>query len=629
MDVELPDGTVIEGVPDGTTKSQLIAKLRSSGYDVSKLTPAQDATKFRFASPETEQAGVGALGRLGQATEEFFTKPVAPAPAAVQAQGYDPLAEYAGRVAGNLPRDVTQSAAGFTPEALSATGAALRDRPLQTLSQAGGAALRGAGQFVQHPFETFAENPFSTVTGLQGASLLRTPTQMAANALAQAAYPRVRAAVSPTNRMIYDVFGAPQISEALTQAAPGMTVPQALADINAPRAQAVARQARELLPEETRAATMAQEEARAAQLGGVAGTPGDIAAAKSARDAEAALNYNRAFKQVMTETPELTSIMDRPSMETAFSRAAQIAEERAQPFQIGRTKPAEVTESKILDEFGRPVQKFTPAEIAKYPMQSLHYVKMALDDMVRSPKDFGIGAAEVSAIRDTRKQFISQLENNSNYATARATYAAQSVPINKMQVAQELVKSVTDPLTEGLTRGGMFARAIEEAPKTIKRSTGQEFFKELNEIFSPEEMKVVNGVRDEYRRTKLADEQARLGAKAAPEVEELASAKISSALNIPFLDRTWTIANTLIRRSLGKIDENLAVKIGMMMQDPAELNKAITKAKDYYARTEKGVAAIKEGQRKTVQAIPRKAISGAVSFQNVMAPQQNQNAMAR
>ena len=588
-----------------------------------------DEKKFRFASPETEQAGLDVLGRLGQATEEYFTKPVAPAPAAVQAQGYDPLAEYAGRVAGNLPRDVVQSAGGFTPQALSATGTALRERPLETLSQAGSAMLRGAGQFVQHPFETFAEAPFTTVTGLQGASLLRAPSQMAANALAQAVYPKARAALSPTNRLIYDVFGAPQVSEALGQATPGMTVPQALADINAPRAQAVARQARELLPEETRAATMAQEEARAAQLGGIAGSAEDLAAAKAARDVEAAANYSRAFKQVMTETPELTAIMDRPSMEKAFGRAAQIAEERAQPFQIGKTKPEEIIESKILDEFGRPVQKITPAEIAKYPMQSLHYVKMALDDMVRNPKDFSIGAAEVSAIRDTRKQFIAQLENNPNYATARATYAAQSVPINRMQVAQELVKSVTDPLTEGLTRGGMFARAIEEAPKTIKRSTGQEFFKELNEIFSPEEMKIVNNVRDEYRRTKLADEQARLGAKAAPEVEELASAKISSALNIPFLDRTWTIANTLIRRSLGKIDENLAVKIGMMMQDPKELQNAIIKAKDYYAKTEKGVASIKERQRKTGRAIPRKMISGAVSFQNVMAPQQNRNAMAR
>ena len=35
MDVTLPDGTVVEGVPDGMTKAQLVAKLKSNGYDTS------------------------------------------------------------------------------------------------------------------------------------------------------------------------------------------------------------------------------------------------------------------------------------------------------------------------------------------------------------------------------------------------------------------------------------------------------------------------------------------------------------------------------------------------------------------------------------------------------------------
>lgn len=35
MDVTLPDGTVVEGVPDGMTKAQLVAKLNANGYDTS------------------------------------------------------------------------------------------------------------------------------------------------------------------------------------------------------------------------------------------------------------------------------------------------------------------------------------------------------------------------------------------------------------------------------------------------------------------------------------------------------------------------------------------------------------------------------------------------------------------
>lgn len=37
MDVRLPDGTVIKGVPDGMSKADLTAKLKLNGYDVSKL----------------------------------------------------------------------------------------------------------------------------------------------------------------------------------------------------------------------------------------------------------------------------------------------------------------------------------------------------------------------------------------------------------------------------------------------------------------------------------------------------------------------------------------------------------------------------------------------------------------
>ena len=37
MDVELPDGMVIEGVPDGMSKADLVTKLRNNGYNLSWL----------------------------------------------------------------------------------------------------------------------------------------------------------------------------------------------------------------------------------------------------------------------------------------------------------------------------------------------------------------------------------------------------------------------------------------------------------------------------------------------------------------------------------------------------------------------------------------------------------------
>lgn len=57
MDVRLPDGTIIKGVPDGMSKADLTAKLQANGYDVSKLTaPAApqlpESLRPRIAAPE-------------------------------------------------------------------------------------------------------------------------------------------------------------------------------------------------------------------------------------------------------------------------------------------------------------------------------------------------------------------------------------------------------------------------------------------------------------------------------------------------------------------------------------------------------------------------------------------------
>lgn len=47
MNVTLPDGTVLTDIPEGTTKAQLLAKLKANGYDVSGLeeAPAKPAQK--------------------------------------------------------------------------------------------------------------------------------------------------------------------------------------------------------------------------------------------------------------------------------------------------------------------------------------------------------------------------------------------------------------------------------------------------------------------------------------------------------------------------------------------------------------------------------------------------------
>lgn len=132
-------------------------------WDDEPIEPSKiqwDDSKFRFASPETEQAGVGALGRLTEAAVRYFG---APAEAAMAKTA--PTA-YLSRTLGNVPQDVTNIAQGFTPESMGAVGSALYNRPVETLAGMGSGLSQGVGKFLADPLGTFERAPISTAMGL-------------------------------------------------------------------------------------------------------------------------------------------------------------------------------------------------------------------------------------------------------------------------------------------------------------------------------------------------------------------------------------------------------------------------------------------------------------------------------
>ena len=69
MDVKLPDGTILKDVPEGTTKADLIAKLKSNGYDTTKLETSTSKDEYKSASPiqDTIFGGLESIGRGAKA----------------------------------------------------------------------------------------------------------------------------------------------------------------------------------------------------------------------------------------------------------------------------------------------------------------------------------------------------------------------------------------------------------------------------------------------------------------------------------------------------------------------------------------------------------------------------------
>lgn len=130
MDVRLPDGTVIKGVPDDITKDALVAKLKSNGYDVSKLqesSPIADAAKF------VPSAAFNAIQRASQPVYkgmEMLTGALGLKDAAKYTREVQAPMRFGGEAAqmtGNIAGDILTGtmAAGALGGPLLAAGAAL------------------------------------------------------------------------------------------------------------------------------------------------------------------------------------------------------------------------------------------------------------------------------------------------------------------------------------------------------------------------------------------------------------------------------------------------------------------------------------------------------------------------
>lgn len=223
-----------------------------------------------------------------------------------------------------------------------------------------------------------------------------------------------------------------------------------------------------------------QEAARAGALNKIAGDQKSLKAAAAARDAVAKKNYARAAVKKLTLDDEWNAIADRPSMKQALGIASEIAKERGGTASFDKTATVD----------------------------NLHNVKLAIDGMLKNPERYALGKAQEAAIQDTRSAFLDWLTKSApEYDYARRQYHKMSEPINRMEVLQYL-KARLNPSLGNRESAAVFTKAVEEAPQTLKKSTGYARYKDLSEVLSPEELQAVQGVAGDLKRTATYARQA-------------------------------------------------------------------------------------------------------------------------
>jgi hypothetical protein len=413
-----------------------------------------------------------------------------------------------------------------------------------------------------------------------------------------------------------------------TEIVPGSlpTAAQAAAPVGATRFSAMGESAARTTPTPFFEREQAQKAAQLAAVQTVGKTPADIKAAEKIRSATAKELYGISDDAMVAADKTFTSLLNRPSMDKVIARASELAAEKGVPFQIGQNRPPQTIASAILDAEGKPMGVTTiPGEVAKYPGSSLHMMKMAFDDLVKNPERFGIGANEVGAIKGTRGNFLNWVEDKApSYKVARETFAAQSKPINQMEVGQFLEGKLTPALGEesARLRATGYATALDQAPGTIKRATGQSRFESLAQIMTPEQIAVLESVRDDLARAKLAESQASAARGAGPNVNLMGTETLGNVRAPNFINNVTTVANDILRRLQGKLDQKLAIELAAEMLDPAAAAAALEKALARQAKGEKMADPFKKTGKAASDVLRTPAVV------NMLAPQsQDQNSL--
>jgi len=290
----------------------------------------------------------------------------------------------------------------------------------------------------------------------------------------------------------------------------------------------------------------AQEVARLAAVRKVGQTPEQLKAAESIRSISGQRNYGAVVDDMIAATDDrIVKLLDRPSMKEALKKAKSLAEEQGKVF-------------------GNADEGFT--------VGNLQSVKMALDDLVKNPERFGIGASEVNAIQKTRGEFVNWLSKESpKWERARLVYAQQSRPINEMQVGQELEKALTKSVGEG-ERAGAFGTAMREAPRTMKKATGQPRFEELGDVLKPENLASVKSVLADLSRKAEFDRLAPLGREKAAQAAQPFGLPATGPLH-----QSYMIFKTILGRVSKGINEKTLDTMADALQVPATTLKVLQK----------------------------------------------------
>lgn len=459
-----------------------------------------------------------------------------------QRQSDAPLMGTGGGLVGNVAGYATQVIGPGLALRGTTAGAALLPRTI------GGNALQGAGLGYAQPVASEDERALNVgIGGVAGGIGAAIPAAIG-SAIRYARYGRTSGAEKRAARTLQEAMqGRPLNVE--QSATPGVarTLGEASMD---PGIMAIERNLRRADPGSFVDIDAANNAARVAALQGIAGDEASMAAAMQAREAAAGPLYQAAGPKVAQITPELMGALSRvPPRVLAKARS------------LARMDGS---------EFGEDATQLTG--------QQLHYIKLAVDDALSKAGPSGIGNVERRSLMGVKDALVSNISQSiPEYGQAMQAYAANSTPIGRMQIGQELLSrgraAQDDILGNPLLQPGRFGRAAQDLEQVTQSATGFSKAKP-GDYLTPDDLKVISSINDDLRRAAVRQANPAQSGSATFEAGSLARSMAQRGA-LQMAGRGAPLVGEMVKAYQEGMDKMLQDKLAFLIQNPQEAQRVL------------------------------------------------------
>lgn len=276
--------------------------------------------------------------------------------------------------------------------------------------------------------------------------------------------------------------------------------------------------------------------------------------------------YEQAEQTLVAPDKGLQSLLSRPSVQSAWERAQQLAAERGEQLETPQMAAA----------MGKavPIDGAPPLLSGK----SLQYLRMGLSDLADSGPQQGMGAHERAALKGTLSDLNGWIGKNvPALKAADSTYAWASRPLNQSDIAGQLRDKLVPALGDfgnGVPRvnANSYANALRNGDDLAANVVGRQNAT-LSGVMSPQQTTTLNQIGDQLARRANAAELGR--AAGSPTAQNLAGQNLLRSFLGPF----GMSDTTLGRMAQSAVGKSIARPYGFVAQaaEP-DVQKALTEA---------------------------------------------------